>query len=131
EDYAEALVDQLEGGAEALARGLVDLADGAPQAVDGLRHVGALGGQEALTLVLLVVLLDGEDVDRSQALEDRLAAGQLGLELREVVDRRRRLQRWRRRQVERCRGLRGAGRLARMGRQLPAELLAVGHGAVL
>jgi hypothetical protein len=84
EDLAERDVDLREGLAEPPARGLVDLVDGALQAVHRIGNVGALGGEEGVALLLLVVLLGGENVDRAEALEDRLGARQLGLELGEL-----------------------------------------------
>ncbi len=86
EGLGEDRVDLLEGVHEAFGAGGVDLADGGVQGAQGLDQVLALGGEKGRAFLELVELPEGEQVDRSEALDlgaqalDRLAQG-LGLVL--------------------------------------------------
>src|SRR5690606_23540809 len=80
EGLAEVLADVVEGAREQIRRGLVDLADGRPEVVARLDQIVPLSGEEVETLALLGVLLDGQHVDRSDALERAYALDQLLLQ---------------------------------------------------
>ena len=84
EGRGEMPVDLGERLREAGHGGLVDLPDRAAQALHRARHVRPLRAQEALALLLLGVLLGGEDVDRTHRLEQRAEAFDLGPQLGEV-----------------------------------------------
>ena len=90
EGRGEGLVDGIEGGQEALARLPIELADGVAQLVDRLGDVGALGDEESVALLVFGVLFGCQQVDRSQSLEQRLAAFEIDLELGQVGGRLRR-----------------------------------------
>ena len=57
-DLAEIGVDGVEGLAEFLARNLVDLLNGLLGVADGIDQVLALGGQEVVTLLGILELLE-------------------------------------------------------------------------
>src|SRR5712691_3848291 len=73
EERGENLTKELIGCrkrvAEPLPRGDVDLPDRAAQRLDRLHQIVALRAQERLALLQLLMLFDGQDVDRSDALE--------------------------------------------------------------
>ncbi len=85
ERLAEVLIDRFEGLFEALARSLVDLSNGLGESLDGGADVRPLLGEEDVSLRLLLVLLGGQEIDRSEPFHCLSAAVQVDLELVEVL----------------------------------------------
>src|SRR6185295_7512687 len=69
EDLSEGHIDCRKGLSEQVARSEIDLPNRRSQRLDGLHEVVALCAQKRLSLLELLMLVDGQDVHRTDLLD--------------------------------------------------------------